>query len=383
MQNVAQQSGYPFVVIIDEWDCLFREYRNDQDAQELYLDFLRDSLKDNSAIALAYMTGILPIKKYGTHSALNMFDEFSMTEPKALAKYVGFTDEEVHILCKKYDMDYEEVAAWYNGYHFDEGLAIYSPQSVVSAMLHHLISNYWNRTETYEALKLYIEMNLDGLKDAVVEMIAGGRIKIDIRFFGNDMVSFANYNDVLTLLVHLGYLGYDFNAKEVYIPNKEIMEEFVTSITAIGWNEVVNAIKASDELLTNTWNKNAYAVAAGIEAAHMETSHLTYSDENALAYTVALAYYGAKEYYTFVRELPTGKGFADMVFIPRFAHSDKPAMIIELKWDKSARTAIDQIKEKLYVKSLDGYKGTILLVGINYNKKTKEHECIIESALRE
>lgn len=324
------------------------------------------------------MTGILPIKKYGTHSALNMFDEFSMTNPKQLAEFVGFTESEVKELCYRYRMDFGETKRWYDGYCFENADHIYSPRSVVSAMLSRSYDNYWNQTETFEALREYIAMNYDGLKDTVIELLAGRCQKIDISSFSNDMATFSSADDVLTLLIHLGYLGYDFTAQEVFIPNSEIASVFVTAIKNVGWQEVINAVKKSESLLKNTWDKNAEAVARGIEEAHFETSILKYNDENSLACVISLAFYSARAYYTEIRELPTGQGFADIVYLPRKNHQDKPAMIVELKWNKSAEGAIEQIKKQKYGKALEEYKGNMLLVGINYSKATKEHQCVIE-----
>ncbi|MFP3154571.1 ATP-binding protein [Lachnospiraceae bacterium ZAX-1] len=378
LQNIFQETNKPFIIIIDEWDCIFREYRDNKEAQEKYLDFLRAFLKDKSFLALAYMTGILPIKKYGTHSALNMFDEFSMTDPRQLAEYVGFTETEVAALCEKYQMDFDETKRWYDGYQFLDAPSVYSPRSVVTAMLSKHFNGYWNQTESFEALKIYIEMNFDGLKDTIIELLASGRKKINIGKFTNDMTTFIDYNDILTLLIHLGYLGYDFKRGEVFIPNKEITDEYVNAIEGAGWTKVIDSIAASDKLLKATLNQEEDVVAAGIAMVHQNTSHLTYSDENALSYTVSLAYYSARQYYTIIRELPSGKGFADLVFLPRKAHIDKPAMIVELKWDHSAQGAIAQIKQKQYVEALTDYKGNLLLVGINYRKKTKKHECLIE-----
>lgn len=264
MQDVYTESGRPFIVIIDEWDCVLREYTQDFEAQRMYLDFLRDFLKDKGYIHLVYMTGILPIKKYGTHSALNMFEEFSMTNPGPLAEFAGFTSSEVEELCERYSMDYEEMKRWYDGYRFGSGLDIYSPRSVVSAMLNQRFDNYWNQTETFEALKIYIEMNYEGLKDTVIEMMAGAGKQIDIRNFSNDMTTFHSYEDVLTLLIHLGYLGYDFETKEVFIPNSEVADEYVTAVKAAGWQEVIKAVQASSVLLKETWAQNEDYVAAGI-----------------------------------------------------------------------------------------------------------------------
>ena len=377
METIYAQTQRPFV--IDEWDCIFREYPHDTAAQRKYLDFLRDWLKDKAYIGLAYMTGILPIKKYGTYSALNMFTEYSMENPRELAPFVGFTEDEVRGLCEKYDMDFTECRAWYDGYRFPHAGHIYSPKSVVEAMLSQRYDAYWNSTETYEALKVYIDLNEDGLRDAIVRMMAGASIPIDTTTFTNDMTTFNSADDVMTLLVHLGYLGYDIDRGEVFIPNNEVRREYVTA-TKHGeeWSIISHTLKTSDNLLEAVFQKDAAAVAAGIEKAHLETSHIQYNDENALYYTLSLAFYSARRFYNIVRELPAGKGFADLTFLPRPQHAEKPALIIELKWDKTAETAIRQIKEKDYAGALEGYAGRILLVGVSYDKKTRQHEAVIE-----
>ena len=384
MMDVYASTKRPFVILIDEWDCLFREYVHDTDAQKKYLDFLRAWLKDQDYVGLAYMTGILPIKKYGTHSALNMFTEYSMTNPREMAEYFGFTEGEVKALCDEYGMSFEEAKAWYDGYELitqnREGRVVYSmysPKSVVDAMLSHIYDAYWNKTETYEALKNYIQMNIDGLKDAVVRMLAGERVEINTGTFTNDMTTFASKDDVLTLLVHLGYLSYHWPDKTVSIPNKEVAQEYVNAISTMDWGEVMRSVEASRKLLQSLWDMDAEAVAEGIDRAHEEIAILQYNDENSLSCTINLAFYFAKEYYTIIRELPTGKGFADICLIPRQLHADKPAVVIELKKDKSAEGAIEQIKQKNYVQSLADYKGNLLLVGINYNKD-KKHTCVIE-----
>ena len=367
------------VFIIDEWDCLFREFQTDKESQKKFLDFLRNLLKDREYVALAYMTGILPIKKYGSHSALNMFNEFSMTDPREIADYVGFTQNEVMSLCDKYKMNYEDMAAWYNGYHFSDLKSVYNPKSVVDALLSKRFRNYWSRTETYEALSIYIKANFDGLKDVIIQLLAGEKKRIDISSFTNDMISFETYDDVLTLLIHLGYLGYDYDTEEVYIPNKEISDEFVTAIKATGWSGIIAALTASEDLLKATWQKDEQAVIEAIEQAHNETSIIKYNDENALSCVISLAYYSARQYYNIVREMPAGKGFADIVFLPRKNHIDKPAMIIELKWDKSAIGAIQQIEDRQYSDIINDYKDNTLLIGINYDKNSKRHECTIKS----
>lgn len=389
LEKIYAKTKQTFIILIDEWDCLFREYKNNLDAQKMYLDFLRNFLKDRAYVGLAYMTGILPIKKYGSHSALNMFNEFSVVSSGNLTEYFGFTEKEVKNLCDQYHMEFEDAKIWYDGYSLTvkdnkcadtvKELSIYSPKSVVEAMKRGSFDTYWNQTETYEALKMYIQMNFDGLKDAIIAMLAGESVSVNINKFTNDMTNLNSKDDVLTLLTHLGYLTYDEYAEKVRIPNKEVSKEYLNAIEdTAGWDFVAKAMEKSKNLLQALWDMDEETVAKGIEAAHQEMSILQYNDENALSYTVGLAFYYAREFYTIIRELPTGKGFADICFIPRKKSLDKPAVLIELKWDKDADTAIRQIREKNYPSALQEYSGELLLVGINYDKRTKKHECIIE-----
>lgn len=383
LTRIGKSTGTKFVIVIDEWDTIFREDKNDEKAQKAYINLLRGLFKDSTSkffIALGYLTGILPIKKYGTESTLNNFDEFTMIHAEPLTEYVGFTEEEVKTLYCEYNMDFDEAQKWYDGYIFDKETHIYNPKSVVDSIRRKRITSYWSRTETYESLKSYISMNFDGLKDDVIQMLAGNRCKVNTDTFENDMTSFANKDDILTVLIHLGYLAYDSITEEVYIPNEEIRTAFANAVQKCGWTPVIDAIKASEKLLQDTWEMNEDAVAKGIEQVHMDhTSILQYNDENAMSCVISLAYYHAVSEYTLLRELPSGKGFADIVFLPRKS-SDKPAMVVELKYDESADGAIGQIKEKKYVNSLKEYKGNLLLVGVNYNRKSKTHVCKIEKA---
>jgi len=277
----------PFIFIIDEWDCIFRVHINNTDAQTKYLDFLRSLLKDQSYVALAYMTGILPIKKYGEHSALNMFTEVSMTDPREYSEFTGFTESEVRRLCDEYKMPFEETKRWYDGYNL-MGVSIYNPRSVVMSMTGGYFNNYWTSTENYNALKIYIEMNFDGLKDTIIELLAGQKAVIDTTTFSNDMVTFETKDDVLTLLIHLGYLTYDFYTKEISIPNYEISEQFASTIKMMDWSEVANSLKQSDELLKATLNCDTEKVAELIDEAHTDnTSILKYNDENSLSCVIS------------------------------------------------------------------------------------------------
>ncbi len=378
LEQIYAKTGEKFIFIIDEWDCVFRLAKDRTDSQQKYLNFLRGLFKGSDYTELVYMTGILPIKKYGDHSAINIFDEYSMTDSADLSEYFGFTEEEVSDLCIQNRVDFAEVQRWYDGYLLN-GKHIYNPKSVVDVMRRRRIRSYWTGTETYEALKTYIDRNYDGLKETVIKMLGNGQCEINTRKFQNDMTTFKTKDDVLTLLIHLGYLAYDEMKEKAYIPNQEIAQEFLNAIDEPGWEGVTNALNRSDELLKSTWDLDSKAVAQGIAAIHNETvSMFEYNNENALTCTILMAYYTAKAYYMNpLLELPSGKGYADVVYLPK-RDVDRPALVVELKWDKSARGAIDQIKSKEYTSWIQEYTGDILLVGINYKKKEKIHECVIE-----
>ena len=376
LEQAFVQYKIPFVFIIDEWDCIFRVHKSDAASQKEYLDFLRNLLKDKSYIALAYMTGILPIKKYGEHSAINVFYEYSMTDASPIEEFTGFTEQEVRQLCEQYKMPFSETKKWYDGYCVD-GVSIYNPKSVVEAMLRGKFSNYWTQTETYEALKIYIQSNEFGVQDVILKLLAGEKEKIDTTTFSNDMVTFATKDDVLTLLVHLGYLTYNAETKEIWIPNDEVMEQFISTVKVMGWGSVVTALETSEKLLQATLSGDEQTVAELIEQAHQaNASILKYNDENALSCVISLAYYSAQKNYTLHREMPAGKGFADIVFEPN-RNCNLPAMIVELKWGHSAEEAVEQIKRKDYLDCLQNYHGEVLLVGVNYDKE-KHHTCKIE-----
>ncbi len=383
LRKIFAKTGREFIFLIDEWDCVMREKKEAEEAQRSYLDFLRNLLKDREYVGLVYMTGILPVKKYGSHSALNMFWEYSMTDPSFFEEYTGFTETEVQELCERFEMDFEETSNWYDGYKFQQYQHIYNPKSVVEAMRRHTFSSYWTSTETYEALKIYMDMDFDGLRQDIVQMLGGGRTVVNTLSFQNDMNHFKTKDDVLTLLIHLGYLGYDSETKEAFIPNKEIMGEFENAMSTGGWQEVMCVLKASEKLLKDTLLHDEKSVAAGLDLAHSEVaSMLAYNDENSLSCAIGLAYYSARKDYRLMRELPTGRGFADIVFwsLPSV---NKPALVVELKYDQTACSAIEQIKDRQYTKALEGYAGEILLVGINYDKKDKTHSCIIEEMKKE
>jgi ribosomal protein S8 len=380
LMNIYEATGTEFVILIDEWDAIFRDDKYDDKSQREYMDLLWGLFKgarSMSFTALAYITGILPIKRYNSESALNNFYEFTMTAPDTITEYIGFTEDEVKGLCDKYGMNFEEMKRWYDGYNLN-GIHVYNPKSVIDAIRLGECSNYWTQTVSSESLKEYIGMNYDGLKEDIVAMLSGTRRSVNIRIFNNDMTKIKSKDAVLTVLIHLGYLAYDTETEEAYVPNGEVRYALSLAVKETDWTPVINALKRSDRLLKLTWAGEADEVAEYISQVHMEnTSILQYNDENSLSCVITLAYYNAINDYTIIREMPAGLGFADIVYIPQNG-SDKPAMVVELKYNQKAKTAIGQIKAKQYPKSLEKYKGNLLLVGINYDKETKEHTCEIE-----
>ncbi|MCD8123471.1 MAG: AAA family ATPase, partial [Lachnospiraceae bacterium] len=333
MAAIARKSGWRFIVIIDEWDAIFREAKDQDALQKEYVQLLRGLFKGgmvtDETIAAAYMTGILPIKKYGTESALTDFHEFTMVAPDTLAPYVGFTEQEVRKLCEKYSFDFERMKHWYDGYSFENLDSVYSPNSVMNAISRGVIRNYWTSSKTYESLKSYISMNFDGLKDDIISMLGGNRVRVVVSTFQNDVTSFKNKDDVLTLLIHLGYLGYDAASEKAFIPNQEVADAFADAVREDDWKDVGDLIRQSEELLEATLCGDEEAVADALERVHaLNSSVLQYNNEASLSSAIMIAYYTARRIYIIVPEFPQGKGFADLAFLPRKG-TDKPAMIIE------------------------------------------------------
>lgn len=382
LTRIANQKKLQFIMIIDEWDAICREFASGTPEMDDYVNWLRRMFKEvnaNTVFAGVYMTGILPIKKYKTESALNNFTEYSMVNPGKLDRYFGFTRDEVNVLCQKHRMDADEQEKWYDGYHLGNQVSIFNPNSVMMALWEGRCRSFWASTGSYDRVTSYIQMNFEGLKDDIIKILAGGRCVVDPTGFQNDVSIINNKNDVFTVLIHLGYLAYDWETSECYLPNREVAGEMVNAVNNTNWQKLASAIDESRLLLQATLNGDCEAVAQGLDKAHDEnTSILSYNNENSLACVLSIAYYYAKNDYVIHRELASGKGFADLVLIPR-KNVDSPAIVIELKYDKDAETAIKQIKQKQYPDKIADYTHRLLLVAINYNQKTKKHECAIEA----
>lgn len=383
INDIYVKTKIPFVIIIDEWDCVIRNSEDKTIVHE-YLQFLHSLFKSEeskSFLALAYITGILPIKKIKDESALNNFREYTMIDSYPITEYYGFTESEVMELCKEYDLDYETTKAWYDGYLID-GMHMYNPNSVAMAMDRHRYDSYWKNTSSFASINTFINMNYEGLKDDILKMLSGEKVYVNTDTFQNDLSTVGSKDEALTALIHLGYLGYDGERKKAYIPNYEVATAFDAALQTGEWKEIGKTISKCDELLFATIDKQADKVAEIIELAHdTYTSLLKYNDENSLSCVLTMAYFTAPAYYNVVREMPAGKGFADFVFIPRANAGEKPAIVVELKYNKDADTAIKQIKEKRYQGALAGYSDKVLLVGVSYDTEAvdkKHHTCVIE-----
>ena len=392
--QLAEQTGTKIVFVIDEWDALIREAGADHEAQNRYLNLLRSLFKNGNftpkAIAAAYMTGILPIKKDGSQSAISDFREYSMLDPMDFAEYVGFTEDEVKTLCLNHQKDFEKMKQWYDGYTVGDCHSIYNPYSVMQAIGSGKYKSYWKKTSAAETLMTYIDMNQDDLQEDIARLTAGERIIVDPDSFQNDVETFTCKDDVLTLLIHLGYLTYeevhdsydesdDVLTGFAWIPNEEVRMEFGKILRKAKHKTLAGLIRKSDKLLENTLAGNSEAVAKGIQDIHDSAYAPTfYNDEQSLRYVVKMAYLSCVDQYAKVEELPSGYGIADVVFLPKKS-SNLPAMVIELKWNQSDEGAIQQILDRNYPKVLEQFGGEILLVGISYDERLKKHSCTIRS----
>ncbi|WP_296328952.1 AAA family ATPase [uncultured Treponema sp.] len=383
IQKVFKEKGETFIIIIDEYDVMVRE-QVPQEEFDIYLAFLNSLFKNaelKPAISLAYITGILPIIKDKIQSKLNTFKEYNMLYTGKFAEFTGFTTEDVKLLCDEYNCSFDECKSWYNGYKIED-FEIYNPQAVVNAVVSGKFRSYWSHTSTYEVVAEKIQMNFDGIKDDVITMLGGGKIDVNVDSYKNSMTIFDSKDDVFTFLIHLGYLAYDEENEQCYIPNREIYKEWQLAIkTDSDYTETNKIIEASKNLLKETLAGNEQAVADALDLSHIHvTSNKSYNNEESLQSAIYLAFIYAINNYTIVKEMTAGKGFADIVYIP--LKGDSPALIVELKHNKSANTALTQIKEKHYFDCLSNYSGELLFVGVNYDEDTKTHECKIEKFVK-
>lgn len=367
-----------FIFIFDEWDYIFSNNLFEENQND-FLEFLRNLLKDQPYVALAYMTGVLPIKKYSSGSALNMFDEYTFLKDRIFGQYFGFTEDEVKELCSRNTkMNFKELESWYNGYLTANEIKIYNPRSVVKALQNNYCESYWTNTGAMDEVAEYLKYNNLDIRDDVIEMVSGEEIDIIIdEEFRAGQKAPRNKEEIYSAMIVLGFLSYyDGYLK---IPNKELMKEFEKALRDKSFGYVSQIIENSKTMLEATIKGDSKKVEEILHDIHnCEIPILQYNDENSLSCVLTLAYLSARDTYRVEREEKTGKGYADFTFHPR--RKNDIAFIVELKKDELPEVAINQIKEKEYVSKFrtenEGRK--ILAVAICYDSKKKMHSCKIE-----
>lgn len=375
LQDIIQKTNEQFIFILDEWDAIFyKSFMSDYDKQS-YLEFLKGLLKDQPYVALAYMTGVLPIAKYSKGSELNMFKEYNFMNDYIYENYFGFDEHEVRELCSRYgSVSYEALSDWYNGYHKTDGTKLFNPRSVTSALTDGVCLNYWTETGPMNEITEVIEHNVAAVRDDIVKMISGIPVEIELNGYGATHLQLNSRDEILSAMVVFGFLSYQDHL--LSIPNRELMEKFEYALKQESMGAVSQVVQQSKEMLEATLHKDTQKVAQLVENAHDdEIPLLQYNDENSMTCVITLCYLYARNYYTISREEKSGKGYADFLFKPK--KEDYPAIILELKYGKSAEEAIQQIKDRNYIDKVKDRK-QILLVGINYDLKSKHHTCVIE-----
>ena len=384
---ITQDLNTKLIFIMDEWDLVYREYCNDEALQKKFIKLLKNLFKADGGqdcFALAYLTGILPIKKYNSQSALNDFDEYNMLSPGDYAPYFGFTEDEIAKIvespnCK---VSHQDLKEWYEGYKI-KGVDIYNPNSVCKAVSRSECISYWSGTSSNEEFVRLINTDFKGIKEDIINLIEGEQVTFSCANFQNDMVTIKDKNDVFSLLVCLGYLGCSDTKnkyrKVAYVPNAEIKAVLMDIVREQNWYERMETIKRSDNLLKAIMELDGTTVSGVIQEIHNSSavSLLDYNDEESLTYCVMTGLlWSTLDDYSCHREDQAGKGRVDLVYEP--ITGKLPLILIEFKYDGSAEEAIAQIKTQEYFKRYTGQYRNIIIVGINYSTKTKDHQCLIE-----
>ncbi len=379
-----------FVFVLDEWDYIFhRDFISEQDKMA-YLEFLSNLLKGKAYVALAYMTGILPIAKYSSGSELNMFLEYTMASEEKFSDAFGFTDTEVDTLYQRYILSCatpkvtrEGLQIWYDGYHTRSGERVYNPRSVVASLQNNNLGNYWTSSGPYDEIYYYIEKNVDDVRDDLALMVSGKPVAVKVREYAATAMNLSTKDEIFSAMVVYGFLSYENGY--AFIPNKELMDKFCDMLqkeASLGY--VYRLARESEKMLKATLNRDVDTMLGILEYVHnTEVPLLSYNNETELTAIVNLIYLSARDYYRIEREDKAGLGYVDFIFYPENKNAD--CIILELKVNSTPEEAIQQIKEKKYFLKFKGklvedspYTGKILAVGIAYDKRLKKHSCKIE-----
>ena len=379
-----------FVFVLDEWDFIFHKDFINEENKKQYIQFLSNLLKDRPYVQITYMTGILPIAKYSDGSELNMFDEYDMACKEKYSEYFGFLDEEVDQLYDIYKKITKnpkilrsELKEWYDGYRAAAGDYLYNPRSVVCALRDNQLANYWTSSGTYDSIFNYIKGNIADVLNDLVLMVAGEHVPAKMQQYAATANALHTKDQIYSAMVVYGLLTYE-NGK-VFIPNKELMDKFdelLLSNQQLGY--VYRLARESQRMLQATIHVDTDTMEEILEYVHdTEVPIYSYNSEVELSAIVNLVYLSARDEYRVEREDKAGKGFVDFIFYPK--RNNIPGIILELKIDHTPQKAIEQIKEKNYQLRFQGkigeipvYEGSILAVGISYDKKTKKHSCEVE-----
>ena len=400
LKRLFRKTGKKFIFIFDEWDYIFNNnlfIANQND----FLEFLRNLLKDQPYVALCYMTGVLPIKKYSSGSALNMFDEFTMLNDTIYSDYFGFTEIEVkNLISRQTLLTFDELSEWYNGYINEFAIKLYNPRSVVKALQNKSCKSYWTNTGAMDEVLEYLKYNILEIRDDVIKMVSGEDIDITIdEEFRAGQEAPKTKEEIYSAMIILGFLSY--HDGYLKIPNKELMKEFEKALKDKSFGYVSEIIENSKKMLKATVTQDTKTVESILHNIHnAEIPIFQYNDENSLSCVITLAYLSARDTYRIEKEenlkgnsnshLFVGvsdshkikdfgsllNGYADFTFHPR--RKRDTAFIIELKKDTNPNIAINQIIEKEYSQKLKKEYGELLAVAICYNSKSKEHQCIIK-----
>ena len=381
VSEMFRDSKESFVFLLDEWDSIFyKEFMTKADKND-YLGFLKNLLKDQPYVELAYMTGVLPVAKYSSGSELNMFDEYSFMNDNIYDKYFGFSESEVRNLCEVHSsVSYEDLEYWYNGYYSATGDKLFNPRSVTKALTRGVCLNYWTETGPMNEIADCIENNADAVREDIVRMVAGIEVEVDLQGYSAVELQLDSRDEILSAMVVYGFLSY--HDGYLRIPNHELMEKYQRVLARESMGEVKQIVEQSKEMLKATLEMDAERVAQILEEVHdREIPFLQYNDENALSCVITLCYLSARTDYYVEREAKSGKGYCDYLFLPK--KKRKPAIVLELKVDDSCENALKQIKEKGYLQKAQERAGEVIMVGINYDKDKKEHHCVIEEWKKE
>ncbi|MCD7763624.1 MAG: ATP-binding protein [Lachnospiraceae bacterium] len=390
LRKIHEKTKKSFIFVFDEWDCIFHKQYTTNHDKECFINFLASLTKGTGYVSLSYMTGVLPVAKYSSGSTINNFIEYTMATDDKFSEYFGFTESEVDELYRRYEakvnernVSREDLKFWYDGYHTPQSERMYNPRSVVLALDRNRIRSYWTTTGPYSEIADYIVNDIDGVRKDVALMVAGEAVPADVEEFAATAMHLSTKDEIFSAMVVYGFLNYEDG--KVHIPNKELMDEFAKTIRRekkLGY--IYDLANASSRMLLATLKGDTKTMEEILQFAHdTEIPLLDYNNETELTAIVNLVYLAARDTYYVERENKAGEGYVDFIFYPERPGDD--GIILELKVDDTPETAIQQIKDKKYVLKFQGkmaekkrHAGRVLMVGIGYDKKKKDHHCKVE-----